>query len=112
MRKKVNVVLSTEAEKIYAKWNWEESKPNKLFLAACKQKWECLKADAHYGEPISKTKIPKTYKIKYGIKNLFWVNLPHGWRLLYTLTNDNDEITAFVLDIMNHKQYNKKFGYK
>ncbi len=33
--------------------------------------------------------------------------------MLYTLTNDETEIfiVAFVLDIVDHKEYDKKFGY-
>jgi len=33
--------------------------------------------------------------------------------MLYTLTEGDTkiEIIAFVLDIINHKDYNKKFGY-
>jgi len=52
--------------------------------------------------------------IDYGITNLFRVELPQFWRMLYTLTNDESEIEiiAFVLDVMDHKQYDRKFGYK
>jgi hypothetical protein len=34
--------------------------------------------------------------------------------MLYTLTNNENEIEiiAFVLDVMDHKKYNKRFGYK
>lgn len=34
--------------------------------------------------------------------------------MLYTLTDGDTtiEIVAFVLDIIDHKKYNKKFGYK
>lgn len=65
-------------------------------------------------EPISKDKIPNEYKVRYDVKNLFWVELPNFWRILYTLTNDDSEIEiiAFVLDIMDHKIYNKKLKYK
>ena len=54
------------------------------------------------------------YKIKYKISNLFRVELPNYWRMLYTLTEGDTkiEVIAFVLDIMDHKVYNKKFGYK
>jgi len=54
------------------------------------------------------------YVEKYGITNLFRVELPNFWRMLYTLTNSESEIEiiAFVLDIIDHKKYNKKFGYK
>lgn len=34
--------------------------------------------------------------------------------MLYTLTNGGMqvEIVAFILDIIDHDKYNKKFGYK
>jgi hypothetical protein len=34
--------------------------------------------------------------------------------MLYTLTNGETEIEiiAFVLDVLDHKKYDKKFGYK
>ena len=72
-----------------------------------------IKNNIHYGRPISKKKIPEEYNTKYGIKNLFWVELPNFWRMIYTLMNDEYkiEIIAFVLDVMDHDKYNKKFGY-
>jgi len=56
----------------------------------------------------------EVYKIKYGVTNLFRVELPLFWRMLYTLTDGETkiEIIAFVLDIVDHNKYNKKFGYK
>lgn len=78
------------------------------------KKVELIKENIHYGEPIGKDLIPKEYKEKYGITNLFWVELPNFWRMLYSLTNGETkiEIIAFVLDVIDHKKYNKKFGYK
>jgi hypothetical protein len=32
--------------------------------------------------------------------------------MLYTLKGDEVEIVAFVFDILDHPEYNKKFGYK
>ena len=67
-----------------------------------------------FGNPISKKLIPEEYKRKYGANNLFRIELPNFWRMLYTLTEGETkiEIIAFVLDIINHKDYNKRFGYK
>jgi len=58
--------------------------------------------------------IPQEYFVKYGITNLFRVELPNYWRMLYTLSNGESEIEiiAFVLDLVDHKVYDKKFGYK
>lgn len=61
-----------------------------------------------------KNLIPQEYKTKYGASNLFRVELSNFWRMLYTLTNDEKEveIIAFVLDIVDHNKYSKKFGYR
>ena len=58
--------------------------------------------------------IPKEYVQKYGITNLFRVELPNFWRMLYTLTNNDTkvQIIAFVLDIIDHPTYDKKFKYR
>jgi hypothetical protein len=51
---------------------------------------------------------------KNEIKNLLLVELPNYWRMLYTLTDNetNVEIIAFILDILDHPDYDKKFGYR
>lgn len=114
--KQVRVILSPEAEEAYKKLNQlsAESKIERSILNSIEKKKDLIKANPHYGEPISKDKIPEEYKRKYGVTNLFWVELSNFWRMIYTLTNDDTriEIIAFVLDIMDHKNYDKKFGYK
>ncbi len=78
------------------------------------EKKDLIKANPHYGEPVAKRLIPGEYVVKYGTTNLFRVELPNYWRMLYTLTDGETEIEiiAFVLDIINHQKYDKKFGYK
>jgi mRNA-degrading endonuclease RelE of RelBE toxin-antitoxin system len=111
----VRVVFSPEAEKIYRYLNAKapSSKVERMILKALNKKIELIKINKNYGNPIPKNLIPKEYKEKYGISNLFRVELPQFWRMLYTLTNNETEIEiiAFVLDIINHKEYNKKFSY-
>lgn len=116
MNKIVHVVLSPEAEEVYNHLNQEapNSKIERSIFNAIEKKKDLIKANPHYGEPVSKDKIPNEYKLKYDVTNLFWVELPNFWRMLYTLTNNDTEIEiiAFVLDIVDHEKYNKKFGYK
>ncbi len=116
MNKRVRVILSPEAEEVYRHLNEKapESKLERSILNAVNKKVELIKANVHYGDPISKGKIPKEYRQKYGVNNLFRVELPQFWRLLYTLTNGESEveIIAFVLEISGHGQYDKLFGYK
>ena len=91
-----------------------DSKKEEAILNAFNQKVELIKENVHYGQPIAKKLIPIEYKTKYGITNLFRVELPDFWRMLYTLTAGSSgiEIIVLVLDIINHKKYDKKFGYK
>lgn len=84
-----------------------------MILKAVKQKAELIKQNLHYGDALAKNLIPKEYIDKYGVNNLFRVELPNFWRMLYTLQGESRvEIVAFVLDIVNHKEYNKLFGYR
>jgi len=113
--KKIKVILSPEAEEVYHYLNKNSNnKPEGTILNALKKKIELIKENTHYGDPISKKLIPKTYKEQYGITNLFRVELPNYWRVLYSLVEGETEIeiVSFVLDIINHDKYNKKFGYK
>jgi len=56
--------------------------------------------------------IPKEYISKYGIDNLWKYDLPNGWRLLYSLGRDEIEIIAIMLEWLDHKNYEKRFGYR
>jgi hypothetical protein len=112
--KDVRIIFSPEAEEVYKKINADaqKSKQSKMILNAINHKTELIKSNIHYGNPIAKNLIPKEYKQKYSITNLFRVELPVFWRMLYTLTNNEQvEIIAFVLDIIPHSDYNDKFKY-
>ena len=113
--KEVRVVLSPEAEEVYKNLNAEAetNKQSRMILKAIDNKKDLIKANIHYGNPIAKDLIPEEYNKKYGITNFFRVELPAFWRMLYTLTNNEEiEIIAFVLDIIDHPTYDDKFGYK
>ena len=114
--KKVRVILSPEAEEVYAHLNEEavSSKRERSILKAINKKVEFITANPHYGNPIAKNLIPEEYTLKYGVTNLFRVELPSFWRMLYTLTNGETEIEiiAFVLNIADHKEYDMLFGYR
>ena len=113
--KEVSIILSPEAKEVYKKLNAESenNKQSRMILKAVNNKIDLIKSNIHYGDPIAKNLIPEEYKQKYSATNLFRVELPAFWRMLYTLTNNEEvEIVAFVLDIIDHPSYDKKFGYK
>ena len=98
MKKTIRIKLSPEAEEVYKYLNKEVAQAEKIgkrtpevqIFQAFEKKKDLIKINHHYGEPISKSKIPKQYRQTYGITNLFWVELPHFWRLLYSLTDGAD----------------------
>jgi len=112
----VKIILSPEAEKVYKYLNVESqnSKTERMILKAVNYKIDLIKQNPHYGDPIAKNLIPEEYIIKYSITNLFRVELPNFWRMVYSLVDggNNIEIVSFVLAIIDHPNYNKKFGYK
>ena len=114
--KAIRVVLSSEAKEVYDSLNAKAalSKKERTLLKAINYKIELIKHNFGYGDAIAKHLIPKEYTSTYGVTNLFRVELPDFWRMLYTTTDGNSvvEIIAFVLDIIPHPLYDKKFGYR
>lgn len=121
MNKNVRVVLLDDADEAYKKLNFivgeqislgKQSSFEIQLLKSIKQKLEFIKTNSHYGDPIKKSLIPDEYVKKYGRINLFRVELTGFWRMLYMLRGSEVEVVAFVLDILNHENYDKKFGYR
>ena len=114
--KRIRVILSLDAKEVYDHLKEEapRCKIERTILNAVTNKIEIIKSNPHYGDPIAKSLIPKEYVDKYEISNLFRTELPNYWRMLYTLRDGETEIEiiAFILDIVDHQEYDKKFGYK
>ena len=117
MNKLVRVILLDEADNEYKRLNevvgqqikdGKENTSEMQLLRSIKQKIEFIKANPFYGDNIGKKKIPKFYNVN----NLWRVELTGFWRMLYTIKGDQIEVICFVLDILDHKIYNKKFNYK
>lgn len=109
-----DIQLSPEADVVYKYISQKalSSKSERIMLKAILRKIELIKNNPWYGQQVPKRLIPKEYILKYKIANLYRVELPQFWRMLYTLTDTGEvEIIAFVLDIVDHKDYNKKLRY-
>ena len=72
---------------------------------------DVLKENMFAGQLIEKKKFPKIYVVKYGITNLYKYNLDRSYRLTYTIVADRSGVAIVVLEILNHKEYEKRFGY-
>jgi len=71
-----------------------------------------LKYDYRYGDHLAKKKIPKEYRKKYGVKNLWKLGLSTFWRLIYTVRGTEIEVISVLLEVLDHNEYDRKFGYK
>lgn len=72
---------------------------------------EKLKKDKEVGKRIKKGRIPAYYSSKYEVTNLWKLNLDIYWRMVYTIMGDEIRLMTIVLDILDHKKYERRFGY-
>jgi Txe/YoeB family toxin of Txe-Axe toxin-antitoxin module len=71
-----------------------------------------LHENAFSGIQIPKRLIPRIYIQNYEINNLWKYDLPNGWRLLYTVTPENEvELISAILEWFDHKEYERKMNY-
>jgi len=117
MKKLVRVILLDEAKQIFQSLNkivlkqiaeGKTSSKETRLLRSIKQKVGLLKQNPFYGNNIPKLLIPK----KYSVQNLWRVELANFWRMLYTIKGDKIEVICFIVEILNHKNYDALFGYK
>ena len=110
-----SVIISEEAGKEFARLQKRSEKGNleaKQLLDLINKGFAKLAKNAEVGKQISKKKWPKEYIRRYGISNLWKLNLDRYWRMIYTLRGNQAEIISFVIEVLDHKKYSKKFGYK
>ena len=70
-----------------------------------------LKLNMFAGERIERKKFPKYYVQRFGVNNLYKFNLDSRTRLIYTLVAEETGVAVIVLEILDHKKYEERFGY-
>lgn len=90
----------------------KDSKFHKQLLKAIEREKDYLLINPHRGIQVPKDQIPKEYIGKYGVTNLWKVNLPDYWRMVYTIVGNELEIISILLEFMDHKKYDKLFRYR
>ena len=109
--KEVRIFLKGQAKDSFLELKKRNDKESKSILSSIERVKGILKDNPQFGDPISKKLIPKSL-IGLGIQNLYRVELSNYWRMLYTIEGNKVEIFLFILSIVDHKDYNKLFGYK
>ena len=129
VQRRVSIKLLNEAKEDYLKLQEtvriEKEKGtvasiHQTLLRSIDSKIELLKANYDFGMQIPKKNFPKKYVDSFGITNLWKIDLSDYWRMIYTLKQPQREQTEIeiitiwldVLDIIDHKKYDKIFGYK
>ncbi|MBR9692707.1 hypothetical protein GOV07_02115 [Candidatus Woesearchaeota archaeon] len=107
--KPVRVFVKRQAKETLNTLN--DTKESKAILASFERNKEILKENPQFGNPIRKQLIPKELK-KLEITNLYRVELANYWRMLYTVEGDSNNIFVIILRIIDHKEYDRLFGYK
>ena len=117
MNKPIRVILIGEAKEAFKKLNevvgiqikkGKENTEEMQLLKSIRQKTDFIKLNPFYGDNIKKNIIPHGYNAN----NLWRVELSNYWRMIYTIKGDQIEIICFILDILSHPDYDKKFGYR
>lgn len=120
--KELKVTFSPDAFLLYrnlqeaVKQEKEHGKETSFYqqlLNAIEREKEYLNQNPERGTHIKKKLIPKLYINLYGVNNLWKIDLPSFYRMLYTIdTSGKTVINSIILTIVDHDQYNKIFGYR
>ena len=119
--KEVKVKLSEEADKVYQELNkivgeeklkGIESSFHQTLLRSINRVRDLLKQNPFAGDQVPKRLIPPKYIQKFDVDNVWRIELADRWRLIYAITGNQVEIITFIMDIFNHRDYDKIFGYK
>ena len=118
--KEIKIILSEEANEEYENLNQivgDEKRKNigssfnQTLLRSINRIVDLLKKNPFAGQQVPKRQIPKKYINKYDAENIWRIELANRWRLIYTIKGEGIEIINFIVDIFNHKEYDKVFGY-
>jgi len=121
LKREIIIIFSEDANKQFQELNKivgeETSKGttnsiHQQLLKSINHKIDLLKINPQAGTHVPQNLIPKIYKDKYDINNLWKIDLTGYWRMTYTLRTTEIEITNFILDILDHPAYDKLFGYR
>jgi len=92
--------------------NFRSLDENDPIKKAIKRAIRDLQQNAFFGIQIPKRLFPEEYVKRYNLTNLWKYDLPNAWRLLYTITSENEiKIICAILEWFDHKDYEKKFHY-
>ncbi|MFH1450805.1 MAG: hypothetical protein ABIF92_02390 [archaeon] len=85
---------------------------HQVLFGAIKRKIDALKLNPACGIHVPRDRVPAEYVKLFEINNLWKLDLPRAWRMLYTIRGSEVDIISLILDILDHRDYERKFDYK
>jgi mRNA-degrading endonuclease RelE of RelBE toxin-antitoxin system len=111
IRKNIKIsFVSEKLEKEFDKLRKGMDDEKKLFFLITRA-FNDIEKDLNSCIKIQKPLWPKSYKQKYKINNLWKYDLPNGWRLIFSLKDDEIVVYAVILEWFSHKDYERRFKY-
>lgn len=80
-------------------------------LSWMEKAFDDIAENAFSGIQIPKRQIPDKYLKDYSIDNLWKYNMPNGWRLMYSVARDEVIVISIIIEWLDHKKYERRFGY-
>lgn len=106
------VVFSDESDAAEARLHASNSKESTSITKRIAYYRERLVEDCLYGEviPFPLPKTAKPLEVRHApLGNLYCVDLPAFWRMLYTIVRADGRPYVYVLEIIDHPTYSKWF---
>ena len=86
--------------------------PNSKLFKSITDTIDLIRREPTRGDHVEHNKIPEYYIKKFKIRTLFRIELIDYWRLLYSIHSFDDVgMGILVLEALDHKKYNMRFGY-
>ena len=84
---------------------------------ALRRQARALSHDPQHGTFVALSRVPKEtvrrWQARVGaMQNLWKLDLPQGWRALYTVGSEGPLRVVIVLEVVRHKDYERLLGYK
>lgn len=103
------VVLSPSAQQELQRLEASPEKVSQRIARRARALRPILLYDCLHGELVRKSALPAALVRQDGVENLFIEDLPSFWRLLYTVVHEGSDRVVVVVEIVDHRAYDRWF---
>jgi hypothetical protein len=104
-----DVVLSTAAAEALSALEAKADPTSGSIVRRVRALRPILLSDCLHGEVVKRSQIPRVLKDRHGVENLFVEDLQTFWRLLYTIVRDRGNRYVVIVEIVDHRVYDRWF---